>query len=76
VTIPRKKIKPYADFLEKLGVQLDCVEVTKGNHIKFHATHGGAKRYFVSPYSASCRLSFQNWQGDVKRWIRQKESEK
>lgn len=68
--IPRRTIKPYAEHLESVGIQLEDVSTTGGVHFKLLVTFEGNRRFFIVANSSSDHRAFLNWKSDVRKWVR------
>ena len=64
-----KRLRPYLDYLESQGVEVISVVATGSSHYKISVTRQGSRRFFIAPFSASCRRALLNWQCDVRRWM-------
>lgn len=70
-----KRLRPYLDYLAELGCEVVDHHSTGSCHYKITVTSEGKRRFFIAPYSASDRRSFENWKSDVRKWLRQNNAE-
>ena len=65
----RRRLKPYMDILEDLGVDVLEIRATGSNHKRIDVQAKGQRRFFIMPTSASDRRALLNFKCDVRRWV-------
>ncbi len=70
----QKRLRPYLEHLESLGLRVANVEVSGSSHYKITVTYKGKRRFFIAAYSTSDRRSFENWKSDARKWKKEVEN--
>lgn len=71
----KKRLRPYIDYLQGAGLEVVNIANTKA-HLKVLVTSEGNRRFFIVSATPSDRRSFENWKSDVRRWVKEVQSDR
>lgn len=66
--IPHRRLRPFTDAIEGLGVTIDAIELRGSGHIGYRLRYGHRTQLFVGPLTPSDGRASKNFRSDVRRW--------